>query len=53
MGYKLIYWIPFVGVLISLVNYKKDNEMSPFWAYYQAVVTMGLIFTVTYISVKS
>jgi hypothetical protein len=53
MGSKLIYWIPFVGVLISLVNYHKDNEMSAFWAYYQAFVTMGLIFFLTYISIKS
>jgi len=53
MNYKLIYWIPLVGVLISLANYKKDNGMSAFWAYYQAVVTMGSIWLITYLSIKA
>jgi len=48
---KLIYWIPLVGVLVSLANYKKENDMSAFWAYYQAFVTMGLIFGITYVSI--
>jgi hypothetical protein len=53
MNNKLIYWIPIVGVLVSLVNYHKDNEMGVFWAYYQAVVTMAIIFILTYISFHS
>jgi len=48
---KLIYWIPFLGVLVSLVNYNKENDMGAFWAYYQAFVTLGLIFAITFISI--
>jgi hypothetical protein len=47
---KLIYWIPVVGVLYSLVNYKKENDMVGFWPYYQAVSTMGCIWLITYLS---
>jgi hypothetical protein len=53
MNNKLIYWIPLVGVIVSLVNYKKDNGMSMFWNYYQAVVILALIGLMTYFSVGS
>jgi hypothetical protein len=53
MNNKIIYWIPIVGVFVSLANYHKDNGMSAFWAYYQAVVTMSFIWIMTYISFKS
>lgn len=50
MNSKLIYWIPVVGVLISLVYYKKENDISGIWPYYQAVATMALIGLITYFS---
>jgi len=50
MNNKLIYWIPVVGVFVSLVNYDKDNGMSTFWNFYQAVVIMILIAIMTLIS---
>ena len=50
MNNKLIYWIPVVGVFVSLVNYRKDNDMGDFWPYYQAVVTMAFIWIITFIS---
>ena len=53
MNGKLIYWIPVVGVFVSLVNYRKDNDMGDFWPYYQAVVTMAFIWIITFISFGS
>ena len=43
MTNKLIYWIPIVGVFVSLVNYSKENGMNAFWTYYQAIMIMTLI----------
>jgi hypothetical protein len=40
---KTIYWIPLVGVFVSLYNYDKDNGMSRAWNYYQAVMIMLFI----------
>jgi len=53
MSNKLIYWIPVVGVFVSLANYRKENGMSDFWAYYQAFVSMASIMIITYISFRS
>jgi len=50
MKNKLIYWIPLIGVLLSLANYKKENDMGEIWPYYQAVFTMGSIWLITYLS---
>jgi hypothetical protein len=50
MNNKLIYWIPVVGVLLSLVYYKKENDMGGFWPYYQTVFTMASIWLITYLS---
>jgi hypothetical protein len=43
MGNKLIYWIPIVGVFVSLAHYEKENGMNAFWSYYQAVMLMASI----------
>ena len=47
MNNKLIYWIPIVGVFISLANYDKDNGMNAFWSYYQAIMIIAFISIVT------
>ena len=49
MSNKLIYWIPVVGIFVSLANYGKENEMGEFWSYYQAVMIMGTIWIITFI----
>ncbi len=46
MHSKLIYWIPIVGVFVTLAHYDKDNGMGAFWGYYQAamlVIIIGII----------
>jgi len=48
MKNKLIYWLPIVGVFVSLANYDKDNGMNAFWNYYQAVMIMAFISTVAF-----
>jgi len=47
---KLLYWIPVVGVFVSLMNYDKDNGMSAFWNYYQAGMIVVCIWIMTFIS---
>ena len=49
MNYKLIYWIPIVGMIVSIVNYDKENGMSASWAYYQAAVLVVSIWIIAYI----
>jgi hypothetical protein len=49
MNSKLIYWIPIVGVFISLVNYDKDNGMGPIWGYYQAAMLVIFIWIIAYL----
>lgn len=49
MNNKLIYWIPIVGVFVSLVHYDKENGMRPIWAYYQAIVLVVLIWVIAYL----
>jgi len=49
MDNKLIYWIPVVGLFITLLNYDKDNGMGAFWSYYQALMIVALISTVSFI----
>ncbi|HEY1201886.1 MAG TPA: hypothetical protein VGE79_12930 [Niastella sp.] len=48
MIYKLLYWIPIVGVFVSLANYEKENDMGIVWPYYQAVMIIATIWIVTY-----
>jgi hypothetical protein len=49
MSSKLIYWIPVVGIFVSLAHYDKDNEMGAFWSYYQAIMIMAIIWIFTFI----
>jgi hypothetical protein len=50
MNNKLIYWIPIVGVLVSLMHYEKDNGMGAFWAFYQTAMLLVIIWTVAFFS---
>jgi hypothetical protein len=49
MNSKLILWIPVVGAFICLVKYDKENGLGPFWAYYQAVMLVVIIWIVAYL----
>jgi hypothetical protein len=49
MKSKLIYWIPVVGVVVSLMHYSKENGMKAIWAYYQAFVLVILIWIAAYL----
>lgn len=49
MNNKLIYWIPIVGVVVTLMHYSKENGMSAFWAYYQAFVLVVIIWFIAYL----
>ena len=50
MHNKLIYWIPIVGVLVTLMHYERDNGMSIGWCYYQAGVLVVFIWIMAFIS---
>ncbi|MES1224498.1 MAG: hypothetical protein ABUT20_53890 [Bacteroidota bacterium] len=50
MKNKLIYWIPIVGIFVSLVNYDQDNGMKTYWNFYQALMVMAFIAVMTLIS---
>jgi hypothetical protein len=50
MHNKLIYWIPIVGVIVSLVHYEKDNGMGTFWSAYQTAMILIIIWTVAFLS---
>jgi len=50
MNSKLIYWVPIVGVFVSLINYDKESGMSVFWAYYQAAMIVIFIWVMAFIS---
>ena len=49
MTNKLVYWIPIVGVFVSLVQYDKENGMSPGWAYYQAGMLVVFIWIIAFL----
>ena len=49
MKNKLIYWIPIVGLIFSLMHYDKENGMSVFWSYYQTGVLVVFIWVMAYI----
>ncbi|HEX6428169.1 MAG TPA: hypothetical protein VF008_10805 [Niastella sp.] len=49
MTNKLIYWIPIVGVFVSLAHYEKETDLGAFWSYYQALMIMGTIWIITFI----
>ncbi len=50
MNYKLIYWIPIVGAIVSLMYYDKDNGMGAFWGYYQAAMLVVFIWVIAFFS---
>lgn len=50
MQNKLIYWVPIVGVFVSLVNYDKDNGMGALWCYYQTAVLLVLIWILAFLT---
>jgi len=49
MNNKLIYWIPIVGVFVTLIHFEKENGMSTFWAYYQAATLVVFIWIMAYL----
>jgi|GEM_PF-593520 len=49
MSGKLIYWVPIVGVFVSLVHYDRENGMSAFWCYYQTAILMGFIWIMAFV----
>ena len=49
MNNKLIYWIPIVGVIVSLMHYEKENGMGSLWAYYQTFVIVAIIWVVAFL----
>jgi len=49
MTNKLIYWIPIVGVFVSLARFDKENGMGAFWAYYQAATLVVFIWIIAYL----
>ena len=53
MKSKLIYWIPIVGVFVSLVHYEKDNGMGPGWGYYQAGTLVVFIWIIAWLQSSS
>ena len=52
MHSKLIYWIPIVGVFVTLAHYDKDNGMGTFWSAYQTAMILGIIWIVAFFSTK-
>jgi hypothetical protein len=51
MHSKLIYWIPIVGVFVTLAHYDKDNGMGTFWSAYQTAMILAIIWTVAFFSI--
>ena len=49
MNNKLIYWIPIVGVFVSLIHYEKDNGMGAGWGYYQAAMLVIFIWVIAFL----
>lgn len=50
MNSKLIYWIPVVGVFVTLMKYDKDNGMGAGWCYYQAFILVIAIWIAAFFS---
>jgi hypothetical protein len=48
---KIIYWIPIIGMFVSLANYEKENDMGAFWSYYQAVMLIATIWIITLLTI--
>jgi hypothetical protein len=50
MHNKLIYWVPIVGVFVTLANYDKDNGMGAFWCYYQTAALLVIIWVLAFLT---
>ena len=50
MHSNLVYWIPIVGVFVSLAQYDKDNGMGVFWSAYQTAMILIIIWVVAFLS---
>ena len=50
MHNKLIYWIPIVGIVVSLMRYDKDNGLGAFWSAYQTTMLLVIIWIVSWLS---
>ncbi len=44
MNNKLVYWIPVMGVFVSLAQFDKENDLGVVWPYYQAVMILAIIW---------
>ncbi len=49
MNNKLIYWIPIVGIFVSLAQFDKETDLGAVWPYYQAVMILAIIWIVTFV----
>lgn len=49
MDNKLIYWVPIVGVFVSLIHYDKENGMSTGWCYYQTAMLLAFIWIMAFV----
>ena len=49
MDSKLIYWVPILGVFVSLMHYDKENGMSAGWCYYQTAMLLVLIWVMAFV----
>ena len=47
---KSLFWIPVLGIFVSLINYDKENGMGDGWNYYQALCVMLFIAVMTIVS---
>ena len=51
MKNKFLYWIPVVGIFVTLLKYEEDNGMGMGWMYYQTISLMSCIAIMTYLMV--
>lgn len=49
MTNKLIYWVPIVGVFVTLAHYDRDNGMNAFWCYYQTAMLLAIIWILSFV----
>lgn len=49
MNNKLIYWIPIIGMFVSLAKFDQEIDLGPVWPYYQAVMILAIIWIITFI----
>lgn len=49
MANRLVYWVPIVGMFVSLVRFDKENGMNTFWCYYQTAFLLVLIWVLAFV----